>query len=97
MKTVAPGGTTTIDVVVPPFNARSLNIELELFKEENGNTVFLGNSDLIVTPTGGLEINRIATFDVKTSHGFETADYAYLESGPNFHAHMMQLQNRLGV
>ena len=96
MKTVAPGGTTTIDVVVPPFNARSLNIELELFKEENGNTVFLGNSDLIVTPTGGLEINRIATFDVKTSHGFETADYAYLESGPNFHAHMMQLQNRLG-
>ena len=96
MKTLAPGGTTTIDVVVPPFNASSLNIELELFKVENGSTVFLGNSDLILTPPAGenvlkLEINKIATFDVKTSHGFETADYAYLESGPKFHAHMMQL------
>ena len=96
IKTLAPGATATIDVVVPPFNASSLNIELELYKVlENESTVFLGNSDLIVTPTGGLEINKIATFDVKTSHGHEVADYAYLESGPRFHNHMLQLMRTL--
>jgi surface protein len=99
IKTLAANGTgstATIDVVVPPFDASELNIELELY-DENDN--FLGNSDAIISNPPALALNKIVPIDLTTNHGFEIADYAYIEPGPAFHAHMLALQdsiNRLG-
>ena len=92
MKTLTASGTTcstSIDVVVPPFDANSLNIELELY-EENGTT-FIGNSDAIIDNPPSLDINKIVPIDLTTDHRFEDADYAYIEPGPDFYNHMHAL------
>ena len=91
IKTLAANGTgstATIDVVVPPFDASELNIELELY-DENDN--FLGNSDAIISNPPALALNKIVPIDLTTNHGFEIADYAYIEPGPDFYNHMHAL------
>jgi len=80
------GSTATIDIVVPPFDASSLNIEFELFEADG--TTFIGNSDAIINDPPELVINKIVTLSLTTNHNVEHADYAYLESGPEFYAHM---------
>ena len=86
IKELAAGAAATIDIVVPPFDASSLNIELELF-EANGTT-FIGNSDAIIDNPPSLELNKIVTLNLNTDHHVEPADYAYLESGPEFYVDM---------
>lgn len=92
LKTLTANGTTgstaTIDVVVPPFNATSLNIELELYDANNN---FIGNSDAIITDPPELVINEIVDITLSTNHNIEPADYAYIEPGPDFNTHMQQL------
>ncbi len=85
MKTLAFGATDSFDVVVPPFSADSLNIELEMF---DGTGKFIGNSDNDIKPTGTntkvtLTRNKIVTIELNVSK-FETPDYAYLAQGPVF-------------
>ena len=82
------GSTTTIDIVVPPFDASSLNIEFELF---DANGTFIGNSDAIIDNPPALALNKIVTLNLNTDHNHEDADYAYIESGPEFYAHMREL------
>lgn len=86
IKELADGAAATIDIVVPPFDASSLNIELELF-EANGTT-FIGNSDAIINNPPELALNKIVTLNLNTNHNVEPADYAYLESGPDFYYDM---------
>lgn len=86
IKELAAGAAATIDIVVPPFDASSLNIELELF-EANGTT-FIGNSDAIIDNPPSLDLNKIVTLSLTTNHNVEHADYAYLESGPDFYDDM---------
>ena len=94
--TAAGTGTTstaTIDIVVPPFDATSLNIEFELFEADG--TTFIGNSDAIINNPPELALNKIVTLSLNTNHNFETADYAYIESGPDFYDHMRELLTEL--
>ncbi len=94
IKTLAPGATATIDVVVPPFNASSLNIELELFDVNNH---MLGNSDAIINDPPALDINEIVTLNLNTyvEEEFEGANYAYIEDGPSFYADLHDENNGL--
>ncbi len=86
IKELADGASATIDVVVPPFDATSLNIELELFEADG--TTFIGNSDAIINNPPELALNKIVTLSLNTNHNVEAADYAYLESGPDFYTDM---------
>ena len=85
MKTLDPCETDSFDVVVPPFSADKLNIELEMF---DGTDKFIGNSDNDITPTApNTKVtwtrNKIVTIALNVST-FETPDYAYLAQGPVF-------------
>lgn len=101
IKSIEPDGDDYIDVVVPPFDASSLNIELELYKEvvdavtNDVNDVFIGNSDAIITDPPALPINTIVTINLTTDHNFQVADYAYLEPGPDFYYDMHNTTNGL--
>ncbi len=87
------GSTATIDIVVPPFEATSLNIEFELFEADG--TTFIGNSDAIIDNPPALALNKIVTLSLNTNHNVEDPDYAYIESGPEFYAHMRELLTEL--
>ena len=77
MKTLAPGASEYFDVVVPPFHATELNIELELYKVlDNGSHQFIGNSDAIITSPEQLDHNKIVTINLDASHRLELPDYA---------------------
>jgi surface protein len=92
IKVMEDGDEATFDVVVPPFDADELNIELELYDEDNN---FIGNSDATIDNPPALGLNKIVTFKLTTSDGFETADYAYLEPGPNFNDHILHIIDSL--
>lgn len=92
IKEMDDGDEATFDVVVPPFDADELNIELELYDNNNN---LLGNSDITIIDPPALALNKIVTFKMTTSDGFETADYAYIERGLLFKGHLREILNSL--
>ena len=89
MKILANGATDSFDVVVPPFNANKLAFELEIY---DGNDHFIGNSINSKDNPGALVRNEIKVIELGV-RTYETADYAYLESGPLFNQDMHTLMD----
>lgn len=82
---LAQGASASFDVVVPPFQANSLNIEFEMYKEVNGEDVFIGNSDATIENPDPLGYNNIVTIALDVQ-GYEKPDYAYLAEGQTFNS-----------
>ncbi len=90
----------SFDIVVPPFDAYYLVLELEVYTPgTNGSAgTILGYSSHIIgnqnstTPTVHLERNKIVPIDLDVKNvNLMQPNYAYLEKGTLFNQHMLDL------
>lgn len=88
MKSIASTTTESFDIVVPPFDANKLNIELEIYddgddSEDDNDDTFLGNTDGDIANPPAVGYNKIINITYQ-NYTVEKPDYAYLMSGPDF-------------
>lgn len=90
----------SFDIVVPPFDATYLILEVEVYNPSDGS--ILGYSSHVIgnpastEPTVHLVRNKIIpiNLEIKSTNLLEPS-YAYLEPGPQFNAHMHDLMDDL--
>lgn len=86
IKTLGPSGSSTdnasFDIVVPPFDANKLNIELEIYGD---NDIFLGNTDGDIANPPAVGYNKIINITYE-NYIVEKPDYAYLAKGQTFNS-----------
>lgn len=91
----------SFDIVVPPFDATYLILEVEVYAPNNNGSILGYSSHVIGTPnsteaTVHLVRNKIipVNLEIKSSNLLEPS-YAYLEPGPAFNDHMHDLMDDL--
>ena len=75
----------TFDIVVPPFNADNLVIEVELYNHNDGRA--LGYYEYNVGDPDSIGRNVIVPVNLAVNT-YTLFDYAYLEPGPDFNRHI---------
>ena len=80
----------SFDIIVPPFTASSLTLEVELYKHNSGTP--LGYYAYTFDNPVSVGRNEIVTIDLAVDR-YDTYDYAYLESGPDFNTDIRRIIN----
>ena len=89
----------SFDIVVPPFDATHLVLEVEVYNPSDGS--ILGYSSHVIEPTVQPTVHLVRNkiipinLEIKSSNLLEPS-YAYLEPGPAFNDHMHDLAERGG-
>lgn len=76
----------SFDVIVPPFTATKLVLEVEMYKHNaDGTSKPLGYYEYTINNPASVARNKIIPINLAVD-SYQPFDYAYLESGPEFNA-----------
>ena len=78
----------SFDIIVPPFSASDLVLEVEMYNHADGKP--LGYYEYRVNRSVTVARNKIISIDLRVDN-YHPFDYAYLESGPEFNADIQRL------
>ena len=83
----------TFDIVVPPFDAEYIVIEVEMY-EPNTNNIIKYSSNVYDNNGNGVHLDRNKIINITLGMNDDNVfnpDYGYLEKGEDFNAHMVEL------
>ena len=83
----------SFDIIVPPFTATKLVLEVEMYKHNSNNTTTpLGYYEYTIENPASVARNNIIPIDLEVDR-YQPFDYAYLKSGPEFNAQIQTFLN----